>query len=244
MYIIAGIIILFAVYYSLMIRFHNTRIESKILTAPYDLRPVKEQFEICVKSIADNSLRIIGATGGYFQIPDYYLKGYTPPIVYHYMDGMDISPSEEDVEKQMSVFISEKIPECTAMMNDVQKDAVLTARGNPVVKVDIRANSVHFDMNPDTGMEIQDVTYYELPIIYDINDVKIRDMLEISKSISEDHKEYNQICVSCLVDYSEEHGLKIIYQPVENNTVIYVMYDFGTKINNETLSFAMVHEYG
>ncbi len=157
-FIIIAIIIIGAVAGFLIIR-NNMQITN----VPSNIQPIYDTFLSCLEDKTKVGIDILESQGGYIELPDFepgsthmpfssQLNAFGSPIPYwYYVSGNNVQkeqvPSKEDMEKNLGIFISERIRQCN--YDNYYNEGVEIVQEEPTASVSIKNDNVAVKLNMD-----------------------------------------------------------------------------------------------
>jgi hypothetical protein len=160
----------------------------------------------CLETTLEDAVAVIGIQGGYYNQPEKSEDIGFAFIPYYYDRGSFLQPSLNKIESEISSFMNDALPFC---IEDLNIENIALDQGKVITKTEITQNEVtiHSDLEikvskGDSTASIE-LTNYETSLRS-----KLYDMHELSKYITDSHKEDAEfICISCVADIAEEKGL-------------------------------------
>lgn len=199
-----------------------------------DTGNVKNFVDSCVEEVSSEVVERVGLGGGYYYAQENSLNGVT----LYYSESIDKSfiPTKEDIEQEISNYITENLFFCTGSFNDfpdleisAEDLNVLTTIGEENINLNIIypirvAKGEDADVLRDFDVRVP----VRLGIIYD----------SLGKLV-DDNKE--GICLNCILD----NDLKLNISNLEENDFMFRIIDEESKLNDKSYEwdFAMEYEY-
>ena len=261
LFVIIGILVLFVVLILLFVYIKIDFLKPKLgiertIILPSKVKNINSFVENCVLATGYEALYLIGQQGGYFVHPNssieskgYYLTNYNGHII-----------SKEEIEKEISSYVNLKLFFCT--QNFVDFSDFNVNQGRITTETRIKDDEVVLDViyplvitKSDMTFKLKEFNDIKIPIrlgiIYDVVDEIVKDQLENKDSI----------CLSCLVDlgiekdlyidmfdysmfgYDSNHIFNYDMFDYDNNSIIFVIKDINSQINEEPYEFVFVNQY-
>jgi len=192
----------------------------------------------CIDKVGLEVIYKIGENGGYYFPPNFSTESGIP---YYYSKGRSYMPSKEEIEKEISFFVNEKLFFCTRNFIDflnfeITQEEIKTKTTIKDNKVDLNINYPISITHGDSTSLIEDFKK-EMPvrlgIVYD----------SIEKIIKEQLSNEN-ICLSCILDVTLANDLYVDMMDYDNETIIFTFRDENSVINNKTYEFVFANKYG
>lgn len=166
-FIIAGLIILIAVVLILVSRIDYIENlfdvqRSKLMGVANEVEPVKEYIEGCMWEIGNDAITLVMIQGGYLYPdlnPGFYNSFSSIDVAYWYYDQRDISPSVEEIARDVGIYVDEILPTCIDSAKNkfteykIEYEIIST-------DVEFKNDRVTFDSNINLDVEYKDVTYH------------------------------------------------------------------------------------
>ena len=191
----------------------------------------------CIEQEGIEIIYTIGENGGYFFSPELSTDS---GVSYYYSNGKNHMPSKEQVEEEISFYLSETLFFCARNFVDFQ-DLEIEQR-EIKIETEIKDEKIILNIN------------YPITIIKEESTSIIKDFkLEIPvrlgivyDSVTEFMQEQltsEGICLSCLLDISLENDLYVDMMDYDDETTIFIFRDENSKINDETFVWAFANKY-
>jgi hypothetical protein len=199
---------------------------------PSDIMEIKNFVEDCLETTAENSVVRIGERGGYFLIFDEpSIEGRIP----YYLQGTKKSiPTKQEVELNLAGFVREELSFCILNFKDFREDFVIEHSLNKV-EAKILQDKTRFNLEyvitinkrtTETAYQLKDFSV-NIPVNLD----KI--YIVAQKTIEEQAKHPDSICLSCLFDLGREYNVHIDMLDYGNST-IFTIIDDNSQINERS----------
>ena len=227
-FIVGVVVIFFGFREQIKIYFFNPEIES-----------VQSFVEDCIVGMGSEVVYDIGLGGGYY----FPLNFSTPTgIPIYYSDGKSYMPLKEQIEKEISYYVDERLFFCTKNFVDFP-DFEIT-QGEIKTKTTINEDEVVLDIKyplsitkEDSTTLIEDFENIKIPVRFGI----VHDSVE---EIISEQLNHESICLSCILDVALENDLYVDMMDYDDETVIFIFRDENSKINNKTFEFVFANKYG
>lgn len=197
----------------------------------------------CLEQVSEQAVLEIGEQGGYSSLnASIYSFPYIVPV---YMNkGEKKIPTKEIIEKEISLYISNYVPECFGNFSEFVNEGFSIKTGEIKTTTTIKEDSVK--INSDIPLTVSkgesSVIFRSFSTI--IKPVRIPKMLEISEIIVDRQIDYSKaICLSCLV-LNEENDISLkIFETDNNNEFVYVISDNSSFISGVAYNFSFGIRY-
>jgi len=202
-----------------------------------DVSPVYNLVEDCLKLTGEEAVIWVGNTGGYLISPNNSLND----VAYYFYNGGNHMISKEAIEENISFYVDNFLPFCFKDFSDLSEFKV--NYGDVRAKTNIKNGSVFINVNIPLTILKSEKTYYlndfdtEIPVrldvIYRVNE----------ELMAEQMKKKDAVCFSCLKRISEENNVTINLFDAENNSILFVVSDDLSKINDKNYAFYFANKY-
>jgi len=134
---------------------------------PVSIEPVYNTFLSCLEEDILTGISILESQAGYIELPDFEPGSHYMPFssqldflgnavpYWYYVSGNNIQkeqvPSENDMEEQLSNFVSEKVSNC--VFDDYYEQGFEISFSSALAEVDIRDNEVEISLDMDLNIE-------------------------------------------------------------------------------------------
>jgi hypothetical protein len=235
-FIIIGILIFLIVAGFFIVK--NRTVENKDGEINPEVMPVNSFVLECIKETGLNAIDFTSMRGGYFITPE---KATENDIAYYFIEGQSYMPTKEEIEKQISMHISEMLFLCINEFSNFPDLKV--SEGEIKTKTKIEDNKVTFDVIYPLSISKNFKTYslekfnaevpVRLGIVYD----------SIAYLIEDQVKHPDSSCISCMVYLSQEHDLNIHSFSYNEDAIVISVKDDKSNLNNKSLVFNFANKY-
>lgn len=205
-----------------------------------ELNNVNSFVRDCIRSSGEDVLYELGQHGGYF-IPT--KLSTNSGVAYYIFEDTNFLPLREKVEDEISDYVGKELFFCVNDFVDfpdfeVEQDRI-------IVETEMRGNKVILDVRYPLYITKGDSAYS----LEEFEDIKLSVRLEVVynvafKIIEEQLENPESICLSCLVNLGIENDLYIDMFNYDEDTVIYIIRDKNSPIDNEPYEFKFAVRYG
>jgi hypothetical protein len=202
-----------------------------------DVLPVYNLVEDCLRITGEDSLVWVGNRGGYVISPEKSLD----EVAYYFYDNENLMISKESIEENISLYFDNFLSFCFKDFLDVPDFKV--SYGDVKTKTRIENSSVFIDVKLPLTILKSDKRYYlndfqteisvRLGTIYNVN----------SEIMAEQMKKKDAVCFSCLKRISEKNNVTINMFDAANNSILFVVSDDLSKINDKNYEFYFANKY-
>ncbi len=203
-----------------------------------DASKVKDFIQKCIIKSSLEVIYAVGLKGGYYFPPEPVTSS---GVAYYYSGGKSFVPSKEEIEKELSYYISKKIFFCTKNFADFPDYEI--SQGEIKVKTKIENNQVVVDASYPVSIKKEDfAVQYEK-----FNNIEIPVRLGVLHDSAE--KFINQqinnegICLNCLLEVSVKNDFYVNILDYDENTVIFIFRDKKSTIENNEFRLAFAVKY-
>lgn len=195
---------------------------------------------MCLDVASGESLELIGKQGGYYKKNSRYIDLNETFLPYYYYEGEFLMPNEEYIIKELEKSIEEKTDACFKELYNSSFEieysypiAIVNFNdGNVLIEVDSIVN-----IKKDKRSMIINLKDYDV-----IKPSKLKDILEISRYITEMHKiDSSKYCISCVEEKAREKDIYISFYSFEDNNVLVVIGE--NKTSDKPYFFNFLNKY-
>ena len=227
--IIAIFIVVILIIFFLVKRNNDIDSSEKLFTS--EISSIDSTLEGCLYENGVYSIWTIGLQGGRINLSEPYLKTNISYVSYGYYLGQKTLASKKQIEDETNVFLNALMQLCII---EEDFDSINITSGIPKVSTKIKTDSVDFNLKFSITLKKGERTYTinkdystEIPIrfgeVYDV----------AQEIIQKEIDDPNSIDLSYLT--SLDYDINII--PYSQNTFIYVITDYKSKIKDIPYSF-------
>lgn len=190
-FILSGLIILILT--GLFLYYREATIKEPEILMP-QFFPIKDYVESCVYAVAEDAVRIAGVQGGYIDIPYEmtrdrdrmleYIPGGLIKIPYWYYQGDSYIPSLNNIESQVSEYVTENIDACLDSFQAFDPEFEISLVSYPMTRVTITEKDV--DVYVDYPIKVKDRASTQETYISEFHsqlDVKLKEAYELAHNI-------------------------------------------------------------
>ncbi|MBN1386600.1 hypothetical protein JW968_06545 [Candidatus Woesearchaeota archaeon] len=146
-FIVIGLVVIIAaglIFYIRGLQQEEITAERELMfEAPYQVRPIQEYVQQCLEEVTERSVYLAGSRGGrIYPVGEYLDTGYTN-TTYYYDYGEDNSPSLEEIEAHIAVFVEDNLDRCSNFSIFESQGFEIETR-NITANVSVSWNSVFF----------------------------------------------------------------------------------------------------
>ncbi len=191
----------------------------------------------CIDEVGSEVIYKIGENGGYYFPPNFSTESGIP---YYYSNGKSYMPSKEEIEKEISFFVSEKLFFCTRNFIDFPNFEI--TQRDIKTKTTIKDDGVNLNINYPISITHGEST----SIIEDLEKeipVRLGIVYDSIEKIIKEQLSHEDICLSCILDVSLENDLYVDMMDYDEETVIFIFRDENSIINNKTYEFVFANKY-
>jgi hypothetical protein len=169
---------------------------------------IKDYMDACLEYVAEDSLVLVSAQGGYFDAParsedlgnDTFLPFYS-------YEGVNYVPSLKIVEDEMAKAMDDIVTQCVDYAEFTGYDV---SYGSVKTNVEVRDNEVEFTVDMPLILKREGhsmiIELKESPVVLD---TKLNGMYNVAKYYMEDIKDDNEYCVNCLGELALANGVYV-----------------------------------
>lgn len=206
-----------------------------------EIRPVYDVVLDCARGVSEESIVVIGESGGYFVLPN---NSNSFNIAYYFYEGEGFMPSVEDIESEIESYVESMLFFCA-------KKNALDLSGSDVnfgeVDVDVNIlddDKVYFNIDfPFSIVKNNRSFYFDEPFEF-VYDVRLYSILFFASEIVKWHeKEPRAFCFSCAGELGFDLGLGIDLWKSASNEVTFYISDYDAEINGRDYMYFFVIKY-
>ena len=230
--IVAAIILFFAIKGNVLSQYFKGK-SGELIQIPPQVEEINTFVFNCIERTGYEAVYIISQHGGYANPPK---NSFEFGIPYYYKDGKSYIPSKNRIEKEISEYINENIVFCTELFLGFPDFNIIESKMNTTAI--IKDNEVIINTNYPLTINKLNSTFY----IKDFKNIKIYTKLgliyNLSSDIAMDIKNDNQICLNCIIDFSEKYNISVNTFNYGNSTIFVIKdKDFFNNIDNSPYEF-------
>ncbi len=242
-FIILAIFIIAAIAGGSYIISENKKSESEQFFSGSEVKPTLNSIQSdilnCAEETSKKALETIGLQGGYYKKPKYFFDLKRIFIPYYYYESLLLMPTKETIEKELSLYVSEKIDRC--LQKNYQGFEISFKK--PKTKASIGEKEVSFLV--DLLIKIKKdsyITNFELDDhLISINS-ELDAILGIASFITETHKQDPAMyCINCVGALAEEDNLYVDIVKFREREMLVVISENHT--SSEPYSFEFLNKY-
>ncbi|MFA5259131.1 MAG: hypothetical protein WC979_06730 [Candidatus Pacearchaeota archaeon] len=200
------------------------------------LVPVYSFVEDCIKQTGENAVYELSKKGGYYSLP----KLNTNNIPYYFYEDKSYTPSKKDIETQLSLYIDENLKKC---INDFKNLESFNITGKKIKTISkIQEDSILFSVKYPLSIIKESKTYYvenfqteitsRFPVIY----------ASILELMTQQLNHTKSVCLTCINNIAEKNDFYFEINYLDKQTIIFIILDNRTKINNNTLVYQFAYD--
>ena len=183
-------------------------VKEKDITSPsFDMSPVKLFVESCISDTGKKALVFVGGQSGYYDLKEPYLKDENFNLSYYYIENLDIVPTIETLQNEISGYMDDNLLSCINDFSEFREMGYEIGYSDLRTGTIIGEEGVYFSVNfPTTvkkGTETTRIDDYSAGL----DRAPLRNLNKISKEIvSLQLEDPTSICLSCLYDLGEKYN--------------------------------------
>lgn len=198
-----------------------------------EIQPIYDYVANCIFETGEDAIEFVGLRGGYYELPE---TSNELEIPYYIYNENEFTPSKEEIEKQISLYIENNLNYCTGNFDNFPDFKINFNESK--VKTLIEDEKVNFKIKYPLSISKENKNY-----VIENFDVSVDVRLGIVYNTIIKINEYkNEICVSCIYNYAVEEDLYV--DMIEyDDSLIFVVRDENLKINGKYFLFVFVNKY-
>ena len=203
------------------------------------LRPVESMILDCADDVTQDSLRVIGIQGGFYNEPPYqYVDTEWAYIPYYYYEGELLMPANSVIEEELADFVNDYLGLC---IDDLEiKDHEITY-SKPSTTVLIKEEEVNFNIDMIVDIKKGEMTSQLNLAEHPANKPSaLGKILDVAAYMTESHLE-ETICLTCLYEMLEERDLYLDFADFGNSSTLVVFSE--NKTSGDVYEFEFLNKY-
>jgi len=231
-FIIIGVILIIAIILAMILK---TTPDDKEILVPENFQSINNFIENCIQETSDNSVYQIGYEGG----ASFNMENPSPVSFIYFYKGRDYVPTKEEIQDEISKEIKKTFYRCAKGFEDFPDFQV--DEGIMDVQTQIKDDKILVNVNyPLT------ITKDEKTILIENFEAEVLVRLDtIHKVILEVNKEQlrnpEAICINCINELAEQNDLYIEIYDYDEETILFMIRDEKSKINNQDFQWRFAH---
>lgn len=209
---------------------------SKETQSQFKVDQVKVYVESCVEEVGKNGINFISQRGGYFDLPNNYFKAY-PTTAYYLFNNKKVSPSTEEVEKELSKYITSQLIFCT---NKLAIQDIDISFGKPRVTSTIKEKSIDITVKIDTEIRKDSSVFKIKDYSATINSDRLQKAYSVANSLVDQVlKDQKTLCFTCIFKEANKQGFNVVIDTYNDTTYIIKLVDFTEPEKRYQLNFVI-----
>ena len=238
-FVIIAIIVIVALSSFLFVRTVNKEISFNFLSFNKQSSFLREEISNCMRLIYEQELELIGAQGGYYNIPlTPYLDAGFNDIPFYYFGELNYVPDNELLEEELSAAVEFKELECLNLIDEKNIEYEFNFKST---NVSVEENKVVFLtdllLTLKKGENLIETDFRNYPI--EINSA-LKEMNNFASYIAYDYEINDEgLCISCYTEISDDNGLIVDISSDIDSILIVSIIDNKTDYHPQVYSFAL-----
>jgi hypothetical protein len=242
-FMIVGIIVLFIIagsiaLYSKMSAKETLPIIDKTATIQNKAKTVDTYIKECLDSVGKEGLLTIGLQGGYYNLPErYFSLEYTDVPYYYYEENIAGVLSKEEIAANLGKYIDDNIGYCLNDFEEFTVNGYIIETGEPKTTVTVGDTrlfaKLNMDVSVDNNMIKTDYNTFSADYPGRLEEIYQTVNELLTNTIIDPYRIY----YSLILNLMEEHNLQIDSMTYSDDTVIYVIQDPQSVINEVPFVF-------
>jgi len=206
-----------------------------------EVSPLYNAVMDCASDITEDSIYEIGASGGYFDLPE---KVNSWSVPYYFYDNESLVPSLEVIEEEISKYVEQMMFFCVEEVYYNFPDYEVESR-EINVDVDIRKDDkVYFSISYPYDVVKGNISYFfdgEISRVYDVRLYSLHGF--IVDMMGWQMEEPRAICVNCIYNRANELEMVVDMWDFSSSDVTFVIYDNQSIVKGTEYIFFFVNKY-
>lgn len=201
------------------------------------LKNLNSFVEKCVENTAYDGVKFIGQNGGYVNSPNLSYND----IPYYFFNNKSYFPSKSIIQNEINKYVNDQLFFCTR--NFIDFPDLVIFQEIPKTSSKINDNEIELKVNYPLRVFKNNIEY-NTKVFNAVIDVRLGIIHNtISEIMVDQLNNTDSICVSCIVDLSEKNDLKVNIENMDDKTMLFIIRDENSRINNQSYEFIFVNEY-
>ena len=245
-YMLLGLIILIGLGFVFYLRndvSKGTEIQ-QVSRLPFEIGPIRNYVESCIEDVGKDGVEFIGRRGGYFILPKYLTNEYLTKTAYYFYQSRNIMPTKAKVEQELSNYVNEELFFCINNFAPFRNQGLEIESKGINISTIIDPNSVAFNVDYPLIAK-KGASQIKLDsFTKSIANVRLGMIYKVSAEIiNEQMKDFDSICLSCIINFAIERDLYVNLQRLDNTTILFTITDNNTKIDGFPYKFIFANKY-
>lgn len=189
--------------------------------------------ESCLQTESNKAITTLGLQGGYISLPPDFLVTSYANLAYLYNEGNLTLPTIEDMESEINTFLTSAIPACT----NFEPSRIITQP--PQVTTTILNDSVRIRLLYQAEIILDDLTVNLNTPYTRTLDIRLGYLHSIVNEILQGEVASPGIDIVFL----DNLDIKTTFQNVDESTVVYMLEDQKSNINEESYLFIFANKF-
>ncbi|MFH1358827.1 MAG: hypothetical protein ABIH37_02995 [archaeon] len=205
------------------------------------INQINKQIYYCIEQRAIDVIYLLGLQGGYVNIPDDYVTTDLSDVAYGLKDNQNKLPTVLEVENEISGYIDFSSTYCLDKDFLEETYDIQTDFKDSETRVKIKDNSVEIEVYMPVVLTKGEATYefdekynYEIPI-------RLGKIINIANQIIEKQKQSED---NIPLTYLSNIETKIIFDYIDSETIVYIIHDEESKVDETIYNFMFALEIG
>ncbi|MBI4451629.1 hypothetical protein HY642_06665 [Candidatus Woesearchaeota archaeon] len=204
-------------------------LQQKPAAAPGVLPAVEQvtgQVETCIREVTVAGAYLMASQGGLIYSRDDALQTDLRQVAYHLKEGVDVAPSRESMEAELSLFIADSLPLC---LHDAGVSNMwVLPQSFPEVQTSLQASAIVVQIDYPLSLDAPQITVGKFSSAVRL---RLGHMLNVARQLQQD------ILSNRWIDM---HGLAALDLPTrvfpyDNETLVYSLEDEGSEVQGSRL---------
>jgi len=207
------------------------------------IKPVQNMIELCLESTATEALMVVGARGGYYELPTDITDHPLISVALWFKEGKSIGPSRITIANQISKYIDDYLSDCVkSFAPDFPQYSF--DMGKSISKTRINDASVAvttmFPLTVNQQARSKQISQFGVLI----ESIRLGVILDAIDEIQTQQKaEPELVCTSCLLKTAAKYGVYIDTIRLDPTTVSFTLTDYKSVVNDLPYQFTWAHKY-
>lgn len=203
---------------------------------PNEVKPINNFIQNCIEKSAIEDVYFIGDSGGYYNLPNLSTENN---VAYYYYEKKNYMPSKERIQKEMELFMKDRIFLCTKNFVNFPDYVV---KGQEIkTNVEILNESVIFKVNYPVSVTKDEKTYglenFETSV-----KIGLGRIYEFVKYVTEEQMTHEDVCMDCISNAAFESNVYVSMRDYRGGVVFGVM-DLENGLEGEDYWFYFANKY-
>ena len=206
-----------------------------------EIAPIQDFVQECLDDSLEDAVFTIGEGGGY-EDPLKVSSTFVFNTPYYLRNNKSLMPSKEKIQEEISKSVEKNLIFCLGDFALFPEYEITKGKMTSVSK--IQENNVLIEINyPLTIKKIDSESKTKIKNFNSEVSIRLGIVYDSIAEFIEENKQTEGVCISCLVNAVGKNNLKSTFSDYDNKTIIFIVEDPNSKINNREFVYVFANEY-